>query len=465
MDPIGHLKSVFKFKNGTPRQAGVCSTARGILTINKSVFNNPEHSLEGLEEFSHAWIIFIFHKNNNACVKAKVRPPRLNGKRIGVFATRAPYRPNPIGLTLAKIERISGAEIHFSGIDLLDGTPVLDVKPFIPQYDDPACNSMIFQSSCNVDNSSSEDVETSVDQFPRTDQVSSFSEIKTKFDKQVKVDQVFSSSQLEKNADHLLGTDQLQASVNQLKKTDQMSIFAKVVQNENQSLRSDSETSTEHYLPLPTSTGHLSIPTTNVSAKLTHSDKQTFKESYKEDTCSVGEDSYQPHASVSKDSDPSKLPDCHNIDECFLSKDSIHLERDDSVCESWVNPANHLDIQASCNQVTKPTITASWVTRAPISKLTVIFTLRAKEQMLNFTEDSDNPAFRLQYLQNKNEVYQAISDILAEDPRSIYRRNSCKDSLYHFAVDSVHVTCWFFDQFAEILFIQPASYVPQTRGS
>lgn len=85
--------------------------------------------------------------------------------------------------------------------------------------------------------------------------------------------------------------------------------------------------------------------------------------------------------------------------------------------------------------------------------------------MLNFTEDSDNPAFRLQYLQNKNEVYQAISDILAEDPRSIYRRNSCKDSLYHFAVDSVHVTCWFFDQFAEILFIQPASYVPQTRGS
>ena len=55
MEPIGHLKSLFKFKNGTPRQAGVCSTARGILTISKSIFNNPEHSLEGLEEFSHAW--------------------------------------------------------------------------------------------------------------------------------------------------------------------------------------------------------------------------------------------------------------------------------------------------------------------------------------------------------------------------------------------------------------------------
>ena len=79
----------------------------------------------------------MFHKNSQDAVKAKVRPPRLNGKRIGVFASRSPHRPCPLGLTLAKVERIDGGTLHVSGIDLVDGTPVLDVKPYIPQYDCP----------------------------------------------------------------------------------------------------------------------------------------------------------------------------------------------------------------------------------------------------------------------------------------------------------------------------------------
>ena len=79
----------------------------------------------------------MFHLNAQDAVKAKVRPPRLNGQKVGVFASRSPHRPCPIGLTLAKVEGINDGTLHVSGVDLVDGTPVLDVKPYIPQYDCP----------------------------------------------------------------------------------------------------------------------------------------------------------------------------------------------------------------------------------------------------------------------------------------------------------------------------------------
>jgi len=101
----------------------------------KEVFNNPEHSLVGLDAFSHVWVIFNFHLNKNKGIKAKVKPPRLNGLKTGVFSTRSPHRPNPIGLSLAKIESIKDDVINLSGIDIVDGTPILDIKPYIPSYD------------------------------------------------------------------------------------------------------------------------------------------------------------------------------------------------------------------------------------------------------------------------------------------------------------------------------------------
>uniref|UniRef100_T1J9I1 TsaA-like domain-containing protein n=1 Tax=Strigamia maritima TaxID=126957 RepID=T1J9I1_STRMM len=135
--PVGFIESWFKTKNGTPRQSTICSSCRGTLTISKSLFNNPEHSLDSLKDFSHVWLIFIFHKNSPFhSEKSKVSPPRLNGIRVGVFSTRSPHRPNPIGLTLAKVDKIEGATLHLSNIDLLDGTPVLDIKPYIPTYDE-----------------------------------------------------------------------------------------------------------------------------------------------------------------------------------------------------------------------------------------------------------------------------------------------------------------------------------------
>ncbi|XP_072452813.1 tRNA (adenine(37)-N6)-methyltransferase isoform X2 [Notamacropus eugenii] len=136
-EPIGYIESCFSAKNGTPRQPTICSLSRACLRIRKSVFNNPEHSIMGLEHFSHVWILFVFHKNGHLSCKAKVQPPRLNGTKTGIFSTRSPHRPNAIGLTLAKLDKVEGGAIYLSGIDMINGTPVLDIKPYIADYDSP----------------------------------------------------------------------------------------------------------------------------------------------------------------------------------------------------------------------------------------------------------------------------------------------------------------------------------------
>ncbi|XP_026988633.2 tRNA (adenine(37)-N6)-methyltransferase isoform X2 [Tachysurus fulvidraco] len=140
--PIGFITSCFAQKNGTPRQPAVCSSSRARLKIQSSVFNNPEHALTGLQHYSHVWLIFLFHKNGHMNFKAKVKPPRLNGEKVGVYSTRSPHRPNAIGLTLAKLDTIAGDVLHLSGVDLISGTPVLDIKPYIPEYDSPLTHTL-----------------------------------------------------------------------------------------------------------------------------------------------------------------------------------------------------------------------------------------------------------------------------------------------------------------------------------
>lgn len=134
--PIGVIRTDFPEKRAVPRQPTVCPRLQGCIALSRDVFTNPEHSLDGLNEFSHLWIIYHFHRNESHA-KAKVAPPRLGGERIGIFSTRSPHRPCPIGLSLVEIDRIDGSEIYFFGTDMVDGTPVLDVKPYIPRYDNP----------------------------------------------------------------------------------------------------------------------------------------------------------------------------------------------------------------------------------------------------------------------------------------------------------------------------------------
>lgn len=130
---IGVLESCFRQKFATPRQPHLAPGSTARLRLDSDLL--PEHSLDGLCEFSHVWLLFHFHLNTNKTFRPKIHPPRLKGKTVGVFATRSPHHPSPIGLTLARLEKIEGDTLYLAGIDLIDGTPIIDVKPYIPQYD------------------------------------------------------------------------------------------------------------------------------------------------------------------------------------------------------------------------------------------------------------------------------------------------------------------------------------------
>ena len=130
---IGVLRSCFREKFGTPRQARLAPGATATLTI--AAEHKPEQSLAGLERFSHLWLLSYLHLNTNKRLLPKVHPPRLRGKSIGLFASRSPHRPSPIGMSLVRLMKIEGPTLHLSGIDLVDGTPILDIKPYVPESD------------------------------------------------------------------------------------------------------------------------------------------------------------------------------------------------------------------------------------------------------------------------------------------------------------------------------------------
>jgi tRNA-Thr(GGU) m(6)t(6)A37 methyltransferase TsaA len=132
--PIGMIRSCYGQKFGIPRQPGLVKSATATLELHPPC-DTPE-ALRGLEVFSHIWIVFVFHQSVRNKWKATVRPPRMGGnERAGVFATRSNFRPNPIGLSVVELLHIDGTALQLGGGDFLDGTPVLDIKPYIPYAD------------------------------------------------------------------------------------------------------------------------------------------------------------------------------------------------------------------------------------------------------------------------------------------------------------------------------------------
>lgn len=127
--PIGLIESCYKDKFGVPRQSGLVKTSTARLKLRADL--QPEHALSGLADFSHVWLIWVFHQNKVSRYHPKVHPPRLQGENMGVFATRSPHRPNPIGLSLVRLEGIEEGTLLLSEIDLMDGTPILDIKPYL----------------------------------------------------------------------------------------------------------------------------------------------------------------------------------------------------------------------------------------------------------------------------------------------------------------------------------------------
>lgn len=139
MKIIAHIETDFETKFGLPRQSGLVDEIQGKIIFEKE-YRNPE-AFRGLEEFSHIWLIWCFSQAQRETWSPTVRPPLLGGNiRMGVFATRSPFRPNPIGLSCVRLERIefskeSGPILWVRGSDLMNGTPIYDIKPYLPYAD------------------------------------------------------------------------------------------------------------------------------------------------------------------------------------------------------------------------------------------------------------------------------------------------------------------------------------------
>lgn len=139
INPIAYIRTEFPEKFGIPRQSGLADNLRARIIFEPEYRN--QDAVRGLEGFSHIWLIWEFSANRRSCWQSTVRPPRLGGNvHMGVFATRSPFRPNPLGLSCVKLERIDmddreGPVIHVRGADLMDGTPIYDIKPYIKYSD------------------------------------------------------------------------------------------------------------------------------------------------------------------------------------------------------------------------------------------------------------------------------------------------------------------------------------------
>lgn len=131
---IARIRTPFPTKFGIPRQSGILHTLESRIVFEKEYRNRD--ALRGIEEFSHLWLIWLFSESVREEWSPTVRPPRLGGNaRMGVFATRSPFRPNPIGLSCVRLLRIEDGALVVAGADLMDGTPILDIKPYLPFAD------------------------------------------------------------------------------------------------------------------------------------------------------------------------------------------------------------------------------------------------------------------------------------------------------------------------------------------
>ncbi len=134
-EQIGVIRSPYKEKFAVPRQPGLVKHGGGELHL-LPPYNQPD-AVRGLEAFSHLWVLFVFHQTMEGCWRPTVRPPRLGGNtRMGVFATRSTFRPNPVGMSLVELKGIRCEKdrviLQLGSLDLVDGTPVVDIKPYLP---------------------------------------------------------------------------------------------------------------------------------------------------------------------------------------------------------------------------------------------------------------------------------------------------------------------------------------------
>ncbi|KAH3716164.1 tRNA (adenine(37)-N6)-methyltransferase-like [Dreissena polymorpha] len=487
--PIGFIETPFLFKNGTPRQPTVCSLARGVITIDKAVFNNPEHSLEGLQEFSHVWIFFMFHKNNNKHYKAKVKPPRLNGRKVGVFSSRSPYRPNNIGLTLAKIESIEGAKVSVSGIDIVDGSPIVDLKPYIPQYDNPALWSQPGHVEKQREEGRSESQSISMQNTLQHLPVSSLEGSRMHgncskvseaawFDNLCKTHGKAAGEETFSVYDNAYCNDP--ASVTGQDGSQKSSLEAdttanrktnpdrKLTKNESEPSQSNNMAYAADWVNNAPVTKLCVVFTPRAEEQLALFSKDSLEPGHQggdrgntskhPQSLFCNEDTYEPHMSdtsnpVKRHSEKPTLRDSL-LDKHSHSKQSTEKQLQKSFRKKSLQSPT---IEKSQSHLSTAKLSQSYDVGSP-GKPSIYFTGFSKRSSTN-AEMSMSWPYKLQHLNSTDELRTAIVRVLEEDPRSVYRRMVCTDKLYYFTVDVVHVTCWFDDGCVEVVRLKPLAHM------
>ncbi|XP_029169521.1 tRNA (adenine(37)-N6)-methyltransferase-like [Nylanderia fulva] len=482
LKPIGIISTWFPNKRATPRQSGICGKVPGKLTLYNSVFTNPDHALQGLQDFSHMWILFHFHRNDSTHTRAKVAPPRLNGIKTGVFSTRSPHRPCPIGLSLVKILKIENYTIYFEGVDMVNQTPVLDIKPYIPQYDNPLhiekLSNRLRENNTNIS-----------DTFQNTEEAINLSE-----DQSIDLNIDDANTNSGRQAEFDISRDEEIALRLQVEE------FQADPNLDGYDIARQSSQSMEAYANNATS---LQTNATNIMHTETSQDRAPDMR------LNLDNNSIEQNAELTESrTDSSDLSDLNNrLRDVDLNNssnaDSAYLERDSeiyytenqflrnsrlldgadgpsTVCGTNIDLVTHmlharvdnspvrmgireapdgeegLESQSltpsrTLSNIHVGTIVSSvpmntstednfseirvpnWISQPRTTALSVIFNERA---LMQLNEISDNKVF---------EQKQAIEHVLREDPRSVYLRQRWGSQVYTFLIYDLHITCRFDD--------------------
>ena len=379
-------------------------------------------------DFLSVRIVFLFHKNNNKTVKAKVKPPRLDGAKVGVFASRSPHRPNPIGLTLAKLDAIVGNTLLLSAIDLLDGTPVLDIKPYVPDYDKPP---NLVEDKLELERNG----KSKYKDVSRSQETASVSPGSQVVDQSctVPIQEILDLQPAPTTCALSIAEWIRNPPINELEvkfsdeAIDQIGCFhGKREVREHpfvEELHSKSDDLSVHRCPC---LQKLKLGLETVASE--------NPDSCKLKSCKVNQISWQK---------PCDTIGCRsvNTDDCggSCSEASLNEKTNESM-----DDARHCCSQEelSLNEVD--------------GVLEKIFPQPVTDSEL--LQASNVCIYQLDMLSSPKEAKQAITDILRADPRSVYRRNCCRDKLYCFSIDTMNVTCKFEESTVEVLRVDPVFY-------
>ena len=422
-------------------------------------------------------ILFYFHKNELGHVRAKVAPPRLNGERTGVFSTRSPHRPCPIGLSLVKIIKIQDYTIYFEGVDMVDQTPVLDIKPYIPHYDNPSHIEKVLQTvhlkeessgigesssatssfsnvDCWITNNVDETVSinastTSYTENHRTSAIENHSPVHVSSSSSSST-----SSLIDVSRDEELAL-RLQAEEFQ----DNLNFENVYINNDNSSILEDNELRAI----IANRSNSTSVNYDATDSEMSGNDDQNLRNSRLLDgadgpsaVCGTDLDLIGRRAlnlrleDSSSSSSPIRMgvreaPDGEegfdlsqpqNAQVSVSAVDSMHPNTSSQIA------AGHTSENASDEAVRVP----DWISRPKTSSLSVVFNERSILQLHEILNDK------------ADEKRQAVENVLKEDPRSVYLRRRYGNQFYTFLIHDLHITCRFDDdrKIVTVFQIRPA---------